>query len=121
MIPLLAILAASILPHDRAIRDSANIAEVQHYYDEHGRLVFDQLVFWCADDHVIWWKLIKTESDLPRRDWQYGGYVTTFMDGEQLRSVRAPSFRERWEQWDVELADREAFPKEKRRGLKPSR
>ncbi len=111
-------LLLAILPHDTTLRDSVSVLEVQHFYDEHGRLVFDQLIGWGEDDHVVFWRLIKTESDLPRRDWQAGGYVTTYMDGEQLRTVRAFAFRERWESYDVELWDREALPKEKRRGLR---
>ena len=107
-----------IVPQETVLRESVSITEVQHLYDEQGRLVFDQLVLWGEDDHVIYWRLIKCDADIPRRDWQTGGYVTTFIDGERVRSVQSLAFRERWEQWDVELADREVLPKEKRRGLR---
>jgi hypothetical protein len=107
-----------IVPRDVALRDSVDVIEVHHFYDEHGRLVFDQLIGWGADDHVVFWRLIKTPDHLPKRDWSSGDYRATFMDGEQLRSVSAPAFRERWTQWDVELEDREYLAKEKRRELR---
>ena len=123
MIPLLAILAASILPHEDTARESVDLIEVNHFYDEHGRLVFDQVIFydWSSSDsryNVRAWRLIKNPSQLPQRDWQAGGHAATWQDGEQIRTVRSQSIRETWTQYDPELAEREILPKEKRKELR---
>jgi hypothetical protein len=64
------------------------------------------------------WRLIKTPQCLPVRDWENGGYVSLWWDGEVMRQVRATEFRETWLQYDVELHERAYLSKELRRGLK---
>jgi len=124
MFAALLIAALSILPQpDSALKDACDLTEVNHYFDEHGRIVFDQLIWWdwnhnarrfeCRD-----WRLAKQPSQLPCRDWDRGGYVTTWQDGEQMRIVRSRDFRETWLQFDPELYDRELLPKECRRVLR---
>jgi hypothetical protein len=41
----------SIIPHDSVFRESFDLVEYNHFYDEYGRLVFDQVIFydWCED------------------------------------------------------------------------
>jgi hypothetical protein len=79
MLPTLIIAVLSIVPvTDAVLRDSVDLTEVNHFYDEHGRLVFDQIIFydWSASDsryNVRAWRLIKHPSQLPQRDW--GGAV----------------------------------------------
>ncbi len=122
MYTLLLLAALAILPHSDVLNDRVDTLEVHHFYDPEGRLVFDQLIGWDVKDsreQVVFWRLIKSESQLPRRDWRQGGYVVLFQDGEAVtRCVRAPSFRERWTQFDVELENRESLPKEQRRELR---
>lgn len=119
---VLALLALATNPRDDVARECVDSAYLNHFYDEHGRLVFDQLIFrdWSEADarfNVRAWRLIRNPYQLPVKDWSTGRYVSFWKDGEQLRRVEAKSFIEDWTQWDVELADREFFAKERRRGL----
>lgn len=118
----LALLLLATIPPDLVTRESVDLIEVNHFYDERGRLVFDQVIFYdWAPEHsryqVIAWRLIKCRSQLPTRDWHRGGHVAVWSDGEVMRSVRAASVRETWTQFDVELEERTVLPKEKRREL----
>jgi hypothetical protein len=67
--------------------------------------------------HVRAWRLIKDDSQLPVRDWQQGGFLSVWQDGELLRVVRSSAIRETWSQYDPELAEREALPPDRRREL----
>jgi hypothetical protein len=147
----LLLLLLSILPHDDVLRDEVDLVELNHFYDEHGRLVFDQVIFynWCDNVivpaqeetpnetgmrilpaipefegsryQVVAWRLVKNPNILPQRDWRLGGYRCLWHDGEALRLVRAKSFNETWTQEDPELTERRYLAKEDRRELKPAR
>jgi len=117
----LAILLLAAVPRDIA-REQCDLIEVNHFFDEHGRLVFDQIIFydWSADDaryNVRSWRLVKSTSQLPQRDWSTGGYEATWQDGDLMRVVRAKQFSETWTQHDREIAERELLPKERRKEL----
>lgn len=116
-----------ISPQEDVARETVDLIEVNHFYDEHGRLVFDQVIFydWSARDArymVRAWRLVKNPAQLPHRDWSRGGYVTVWQDsgtsGEVLRHVHSRSIRETWTQYDPELIEREYLPKERRKELK---
>ncbi len=116
-------LAFGIAPQEDVARESVDLIELNHFYDEHGRLVFDQVIFydWSAGDsryHVRAWRLVKNPSQLPQRDWAGGGYSAMWQDGEQIRNIRSKSIRETWTQHDPELVEREYLPKEKRKELR---
>ena len=114
--------AAGKITNDDVMRESVDLIEVNHFYDEHGRLVFDQVIFYDWDSQecryqVKAWRLLKKPSQIPQRDWQVGGYTTTWHDGDILRQVRSKSFRESWTQYDPELYEREYLAKDKRKEL----
>lgn len=112
------ILLLAILPLFGPVRDTVDVAEVNHFYDEQGRLVFDQLILWDWDGkrhQVVAWRLIKCRRMLPMRGDR--GYAMTFLDGETMRRVEAKSARETWTQYDPELWERGELPKEARREL----
>ncbi len=114
--------AAGLNPDEPIATDTVDLIEINHFYDENGKLVFDQLLFydWSAKDarfQVRAWRLLKKNSQLPRRDWQRGDYQTTWHDGDLLRHVRAKSIRETWTQYDPELIERANLAKDKRREL----
>lgn len=118
----LALLLFSIVPRDDVARESCDLIELNHFYDEHARLVFDQVIFydWSAADsryNVRAWRLVKNPAQLPHRDWARGCYSAMWQDGEQLRQIQAKSFSETWTQYDPELLEREYLPKERRREL----
>ena len=122
MLKSLALLLLSVIPHDDVARESVDLMELNHFYDEHGRLVFDQVIFydWSNDDaryQVRAWRLVKNPAQIPQRDWKNGGYFALWYDGEVLRYVRSKSDRETWTQYDPELVEREYLPKEQRKEL----
>src|SRR5262245_31984688 len=117
------IVAFGIAPQEDVARESVDLIELNHFYDEHGRLVFDQVIFydWAAADaryNVRAWRLVKNPAQLPQRDWTGGGYTALWQDGEQIRHIYSKSIRETWTQYDPELVEREYLPKEKRKELR---
>ena len=121
----LAVLVAvcGITPQEDVSRDRVDLVEVNHFYDDVGRHVFDQVIFydWSPADcrHVVRaWRMVKKPGQLPQRNWADGTYAAIWKDGEVLRDVRATSMRESWTQYDPELVEREYLPKEKRRELR---
>jgi hypothetical protein len=120
----LALLSLALVIHrDDVARESVDLIELNHFYDEHGRLVFDQVIFydWSAADaryNVRAWRLVKNPAQLPERDWATGRYRAIWQEGEQLRDILAPSFRETWTQHDPEVDEREYLPKERRKELR---
>ena len=117
-----AILALGLSPPGNVAHDVVDLIEVNHFYDEHGRLVFDQVIFydWAATEgryNVRAWRLLKEKAQVPRRNFLTGEYETIWNDGDVLRRVRGQAFRETWTQHDPELREREYLPKEKRREL----
>lgn len=122
MIHTIALLTIAIMPSTGPVCDNVDIIEVNHFYDQNGRLVFDQVIFWQWHEyegryHVRAWRLLKRPSQLPVRDWKQGGYVATWYDGDVLRQVRSVWVRETFSQYDPELAEREFLPKDRRTGL----
>jgi hypothetical protein len=120
------VVSLGIAPREDVARESVDLIELNHFYDEHGRLVFDQVIFydWSAAEgryHVRAWRLVKNSSQLPQRDWATGGYTAMWQDGEQLRHIQSKSIRETWTQYDPELVEREYLPKERRKELRTVR
>ncbi len=119
------LLAAALVtsnPVGLVVQDHVDLIEVNHYFDEHGRHVFDQTIYyeWCAvlgRYQVRAWRLVKSPSQLPTRDPHTGQYVALWHDGGVLRRVTAWSMRETWTQYDPELVEQEFLPKDQRRDL----
>ena len=121
---LAAVLA--ILPGEQVTVDEVDLVEVNHFYVDNGRLlVFNQIIYYDWSDtacrfQVRDWRLIKSPSQIPLRDWRDGGYASEWEDFNQrngLRRVKAKSARETWTQHDPELVEREFLPQEKRKPL----
>ncbi len=116
------LLALANAPAEQMVVDRVDLIEVNHYYDEHGRHVFDQTIYydWCPQQcryNVRAWRLLKSASQLPHRDWKTNEYVAVWHDGSVLRKVRADQFRESWTQYDPELVEQDYLPKDQRRDL----
>ncbi len=110
-------------PATDVVSDRVDLVEVNHFYDEQGRLVLDQIIFydWSlvqARYNVRAWRLLKTPAQIPQRNWKSQEFVAVWHDGETLRRVRADLLRESWTQYDPELLEQQYLPKEKRRELK---
>ena len=122
MTPAIAMLIALTIPHDVVVRDRVDVIELNHFYDDCGRHVFDQVIFWdfnwrLSRMEVRAWRMVKSKHQLPRIDHGREDAFTLWNDGSVPREVRAPILRESWEQCDPELVNREMVPKERRRGL----
>lgn len=130
---ILALILISVFPnplHSRGLaperdvcREQVDLIELNHFYDEQGRLVFDQDIFYNWTDgadryDVKAWRLVKNTNQIPQRDFENGGYSCFWNDGEQTRHIYAKAFKETWTQYDPELIEREYLPKEKRKEFK---
>jgi hypothetical protein len=118
--------ACGLNPQGDVARDQVDLIELNHLYDDTGRHVFDQLIFydWSPLDcrYVVRaWRLVKNPTQLPTRTWPSGLYCAAWTDNDALREVRAPAMRESWTQYDPELVEREFMPKERRRELSPTK
>jgi hypothetical protein len=111
-------------PQEDVASEQVDLIEVNHFYDDQGRHVFDQVIFYdWAEEHgrhmVRAWRLVKNPAQLPQRNWKDGSYSALWYDPDVLRKVQAKSMRESWTQYDPELVEREYLPKEKRTDLRP--
>lgn len=107
---------------DKAVRDSVDLIEVNHYHDPRGEEILDQLIFydWCRHTRrfqVRAWRLIKSDAQVPRRDHRLGVWVVRWHDEGVLREVTATSHRETWTKHDPELVERDFLPQEQRLDL----
>ncbi len=123
---ILALLSIGSIREEAAVTDEVDLIEINHFHDDKGRPVFDQLIYyeWSAYEsqyQVIAWRMLKTDAQIPHRDWRNGGYVAVWHDsqtGNLLRKIKTQSIRTTWTQYDPELIEREFLAKEKRRELK---
>lgn len=117
--------ALTLSPADEVTVDQVDLVEINHFYDDQGRLVFDQVIYydWSTVHsryQVRDWRLLKTTTQVPLRDWREGGYVAEWEDFKQrngMRRVKSKSVRETWTQYDPELVEREFLAQEKRTEL----
>ncbi|QDS89919.1 hypothetical protein EC9_41210 [Rosistilla ulvae] len=119
---LLAGVVAAGIPNARSADEQVDLIELNHFFDEHGRHVFDQVIFyhWSQTHnrfHVKAWRLVKDPEQLPQKSWKPVGYRCVWHDDGVLRSVRAPAYRETWTQVDPERTNRQLLPQDQRTGL----
>ena len=120
---MLLLLIASVLPNDNVARESCDRIEVNSFYDDQGRLVFDQLLF-CDWDNAAGryqlraWRMVKSNGQLPQFLQSTQRYECRWMDGDVERVITAPVKKlNTFTQFDPELTEREFLPKERRREL----
>jgi len=100
-----------------------DLIELNHFIDQDGREVFRQVLFYdWSEPHrrfiIRAWRLVKSDSQLPRRRWAPARYQCIWHDDGLLREVSAPSFRETWTQQDPERQNRKLVAEEARKPLK---
>ena len=118
--------AICLSPVEDVVVDQVDLVEINHFYDDQGRLVFDQVIYYdWSPQHSRYqvrdWRLLKSTPQIPRRDWREGDFVSEWHDFKQkdvLRRVHAKAVRESWTQYDPELIEREFLPQEQRRELR---
>lgn len=108
-------LLLTTIPYEAAITDRVTAIEVNHFYDEQGKLVFEQHIF-------LDWNPVASRYDV--RDWRLKkgepvivGDNMLWTDEGRLRRVRFDVLRESWTQYDPELVEREVLSKEQRKEL----
>ena len=67
-------------PREDVASEQVDLVEVNHFYDDQGRHVFDQVIFYdWAEGHsrhmVRDWRLVKNPAQLPQRNWKDGSYT----------------------------------------------
>ncbi len=101
------------------VKQRVDLIELNHFVDEDGREVFQQVIFydWSRMHrrfHVRAWRLVKHESQIPKRHWNPSRYECTWHDDGVLREVWAPKLRETWSQTDPERVNRSFLPEDQR-------
>jgi len=102
--------------------DTVDVIEINHYYDDQGQLVLDQMIFYDWSPRkshydVRAWRLLKSPIQTPRKDVATGRYVAIWRDGKTIRKVLAKNVRESWTQYDPEMVERRFLAREQRRDL----
>lgn len=102
--------------------DKVDLVEVNHFYDEKGQLVYEQLIFYDWSPtmnhfNVRAYRLLKSPVQFPRRSRGNLGFVAVWQDGDVLRKIHAKTIRESWTQYDPEMLERDFLPKDQRRNL----
>ncbi len=105
------------------VHQRVDLIELNHFIDDSGRHVFDQLIFydWSAEHgryHVRAWRLVKSPQQLPTRSWNPRCYRCVWHDDGVLREVWAPIFRETWSQTDPERENRKVWSEDRRPDLR---
>lgn len=60
----LILLIAATIPYGEPVAESVDVIETNSFYDDEGRPVFDQQIFWdwhpcCERHHVRAWRMVK--------------------------------------------------------------
>ena len=105
--------------------DRVDLIEINHYYDDAGQPVLQQLIFydWCASARrfqIRDFRLIESPQQLPHRVPGTDDYVVVWLDKHDgVRRVLAQSITKTYTRFDPEMAEREHVPMEQRRKLTP--
>lgn len=96
-----------------------DIIELNHYYDENGIKLLDQIIFyrWSEQrqDYLCeGWRLFKKGNNLNFRD---GIHEFSFREGAITKKINSERFMETYTQYDKELLERRKLPRELRVGL----
>lgn len=107
------------------LRESVDLIELNHFYDDLGRHTYDQVIFyeWSAEYtryHVLAWCLVEDDQSrmpvmLPGgREVQVRWYDR---DVKRTREVRSKLFRETWTQTDPERENKKLLDEKYRNSL----
>lgn len=102
-----------------------DVVEWNHCYDDYGKKIFDQLIFWTFEKRHGW----ICEGYIVETNWKChhlrllpGGSFrrTLFLDlpgerGAAPYTIQGRSYRETWTQYDPEVEARQVVPIEQRR------
>ena len=99
MVQFVALLASSFggTTAEVTITDSVDLIEVNHHFDEHRRLVMEQVVFykWCplkSRYRVCDWRPLKSQQQIPRKTFPATSMRRTGKMGDIFVTSRPLSF-----------------------------
>ena len=101
--------------------DHVDGIEFNHYIDENGKKIIDQIIFWEWDYYlntfvVVDWRQYKLRHPRPRRV-EHGEYLIEWMDRDKYRRVYSRIYSETWTRYDPEVMNRKILPPIRRRLL----
>ncbi len=109
------------------VHESVDLIELNHFHDEQGRPVYDQVIFyeWSASQakyHVRAWCLIEPKEIVSRRPVQSFSddrYHVRWFDNDQhiYRHISSQLYRETWTQTDPERANKKILDERNRTAL----
>lgn len=121
---LYAALAITSTGKSPVIREEVDLIEVNHFHDDLGRHVYDQVIFygWCkskGDYHVRAWCLLDDPSRWPVKNHKSGYWHVYWYDRDQRvqREVFAKHYNETWTQVDPERINKRLLDEKFRTGL----
>jgi len=116
---LISLSTVQAVPTESHLEDRVDLIEVNHLYDLSGRPVIHQMIFyqWDRVTHrfqVRAWRLLKSNDQLPQRNWSQDNYVSQWRDLSTMRKVYAENVRETWTIYDPEVLERQMLPIDRR-------
>lgn len=86
-----------------------DMIELNHYFDDRGQHVFDQVIFWRIEEstrryQVQAWRMCNSPGDYPTRNTNGMACIRLGFDPSALK-VSSRQFRESWTQVDPERMD----------------
>ncbi len=110
-----------------SIHETVDLIELNHFHDEQGRPVYDQVIFyeWSASQakyHVRAWCLVEPKEIVSRRpihSHHDDRYHVRWFDNDQNihRHISSPLYRETWTQTDPERANKKILDERNRTAL----
>ena len=124
LLPLL-LMASGPADGTAVLRESVDLIELNHFYDNLGRHSYDQVIFyeWSEEYsryHVIAWSLV--EDDAPRLPFRLpasNDYLVRWYDRDAKcrREVRSKLYRESWTRSDPERENKKLLEEKYRISL----
>ena len=121
-------LLLALCPGDwQIVEDRVDIIEINYYFNDMGAINFAQVIFWEWDRHrkkfrVVDFRILERDAEhvWPAK-MQSGLYVHFWWDERThtCRKVIAPYFYITMTDEDPEMKDRDKWPKDERRELRP--
>ncbi len=115
------------VPKSSDVFEEVDLIEFNHFYDDLGRHVYDQLIFyeWAPDSKsfvVRAWCLVDEKhagTVKPWRSWPDESWSVRFLDRENrfYRRISSKQYRETWTQVDPERANRKLVDERMRTAL----
>lgn len=112
-----------------SLDDEVDLIELNHFHDDLGRHVYDQVIFyeWAADVrefHVRAWCLVDMKDPGQERPWyseQTQQWIIRWLDKDHrvLREVTSLHYRETWTQEDPERVNKKKLDERLRFTLMP--